>query len=212
MQKIMFNERYGLQSAVLEGRKTQTRREPFYSAESVCCEFNRQGKLECVTYDDEKEYPIHTSRYAKGEIVAVAQSYSDIFDESYNDYFNDIYSNFRNAYVTKSKGWNNKMFVKAELMPHHIKITNIRCERLQDISDEDCVREGIEPYYPYGKNDPVLIYRIFAHEPTHNKTRIDACYRREPQIVFSYLISKLNGKKFWESNPYVIVYEFELIN
>lgn len=42
MNKIMFNERYGLQSAVFEGRKTQTRREPFYSAESVCCEFNRQ--------------------------------------------------------------------------------------------------------------------------------------------------------------------------
>ena len=29
-------------------------------------------------------------------------------------------------------------------MPHQIKITNIRIERLQDISDEDCIKEGIQ--------------------------------------------------------------------
>ena len=40
-------------------------------------------------------------------------------------------------------GYTNKMFVKSDLMPHHIKITNIRMEQLQDISEEDCLKEGI---------------------------------------------------------------------
>ena len=173
MQKIMFNERYGLQSAVFDGRKTQTRREPFY-AESVCCEFNRQGKLECFNYDDVREYTIHTSRYAKGEIVAIAERYNDSMQDGSISSFD--------------KGWKNKMFVKAELMPHHIKITNIRCERLQDISDDDCIKEGVEKFDEY----------------------VEECFMA-PRQAFSCLIQKLNGKKFFDSNPYVIVYEFEKI-
>lgn len=43
--------------------------------------------------------------------------------------------------------WSNKMFVKAELMPHQIRITGIKCERLYDISEADCLREGIR-YLP----------------------------------------------------------------
>lgn len=147
----MFNEEYGLHKAVLEGRKTQTRRELFDYAESVCCEFNRHGKLECFTYDDEREYLIHTSRYAKGEIVAIAERYNDSMQDGSISSFD--------------KGWKNKMFVKADLMPHHIKITNIRCERLHNISDKDIIDEG--------------------------------CTEQE---------------SFRESNPYVVVYDFELID
>lgn len=35
------------------------------------------------------------------------------------------------------------MFVKAEYMPHQIRITGIHCERLQDISDTECLEEGV---------------------------------------------------------------------
>ena len=178
----MFNERYGLQSAVFEGRKTQTRREPFYSDESVCCEFNRQGRLECFTYDDESEYPIHTSRYAKGEIVAIAQSYRGIAEEMKDAICAEELGKFYVKPFIYTKGWNNKMFVRADLMPHHIRITNIRCERLQDISESDCIKEG-----------------VFYSAST-------------PKGAFRNLICKLNGKKFWDSNPYVIVYEFEYID
>lgn len=178
----MFNERYGMQSAVYEKIKIHTRREPFYSDESVCCEFNQQGRLECFTYDGEKEYTIHTSRFAIGEIVAVAQSYSEIADEMKDAIGVEELGRFYVKPFVDTKGWNNKMFVRADLMPHHIKITDIRCERLQDISDKDCIREG------------VFSLKMSARE------------------TFCYLIGKLNGKKFWDSNPYVIVYEFELVD
>lgn len=64
-----------------------------------------------------------------GEVVAIAQRYNDI--------------PFTNEMAGLSIGWLNKMFVKSSLMPHQIKITNIRCERLQYISTDDCMREGI---------------------------------------------------------------------
>jgi hypothetical protein len=53
--------------------------------------------------------------------------------------------------MRKSKtGYCNKMFtVKGlhEHMPHFIEITGVRCGRIQDISDEDCIEEGIYKDY-----------------------------------------------------------------
>lgn len=199
MQKIMFNEIYGLQKAVYEKIKTHTRREPFFSDVEIETHFDIEtGKFFVIEKDTRKL--IHTSRYALDEIVAIAQSYSSIFDEAYDDYFNDKYYYFRNVNLTETKGWKNKMFVKAEYMPRHIRITNIRCERLQEISDDDCLKEGIIEDLKgvqYSFSAPLFC----GNYPFDN-----------PRGAFSVLINKLNGKGFWQSNPYVIVYEFELID
>lgn len=176
----MFNERYGLQSAVFEGRKTQTRREPFScdkKIDLIVSPFN--GHL--YAYEHCSGEYVHISRYAVGEIVSIAERYSDSMQDGSISSFD--------------KGWKNKMFVKAELMPHHIKITNIRCERLQDISKEDCLKEGVflsaKGYYYIGNCETKFYYA---------------------EQSFKYIIGKLNGKKFWDTNPYVIVYEFEKID
>ena len=195
----MFNERYGLQSAVFEGRKTQTRREPFYSDGSVCCEFNRQGRLECFTYDDESEYLIHTSRYAKGEIVAVAQRYSEIADEMKDAICVEELGRFYVKPFIDTKGWNNKMFVRADLMPHHIKITDIRCERLQDISESDCIKEGV---LGSAKNSFYIV--------DYKTTKVFRFYTAKE--CFLYLLNLVSKKEHRNINPYVIVYEFELVD
>jgi hypothetical protein len=193
MQKIMFNERYGLQSAVFEGRKTQTRREPFYSDDEVGCTINKKCRLEC--YNDYNGIPKHTSRYAIGEIVAIAQRYDEVQNGQISSF---------------EKGWKNKMFVKAELMPHHIKITNIRCEMLQDISARDCISEGIKCYYE-PKND-------WFNRPNKKQSSFSFLDKSKENFfcsakeAFCGLIGKLNGKKFWDTNPYVIVYDFELVD
>lgn len=93
------------------------------------------------------------------------------------------------------------MFVKAEYMPHRIRITGIKCERLQDISDEDCIKEGVrvcsqELEYPY--------YFIDAK-------RFMICDYKSPREAFAALIDKVSGRGTWESNPWVVVYEFELV-
>lgn len=184
MKKIMFNERYGLQSAVFEGRKTQTRRELFYCNKEIGCVLNKNGKLEC--YTDYNGNPIHTSRFAIGEVVAIAERYNDSMQ-------NGSISSF-------DKGWKNKMFVKAELMPHHIKITDIRCERLQDINESDCIKEGVR-YYS-------IVNRFVIWDYDKSK---DFLFDTAKEC-FLYLLNLVGKKEHRTINPYVIVYEFEQID
>ena len=92
------------------------------------------------------------------------------------------------------------MFVKADLMPHRIRITEVRVQRLQDISDEDCLNEGVI----YDKLTTVAPYGFYVKEG------IRKCYRT-PQDAFWELINRVSGKGTWERNPYVLAYTFELV-
>ena len=219
MKKIMFNDKYSLTQAVLDGRKAMTRR---------VCKYDRPNEtydivfpvFEPNDYDNDGNIvsPLNYAfgwkndkgdftgwnipKYKVGEVVAIAQSYESLGmnPEIALDDKDGI------GFYTKTKfapGWKNKMFVRADLMPHHIRITNIKIERLQDISDKDCLKEGIykgqcgsadthfmDAYYYKGDIQPYCT----------------------PREAFAALIDKVSGKGTWASNPYVFVYEFELID
>lgn len=139
------------------------------------------------------DYALSSSRYKVGEVVAVAQKYKDIALDMPVELA---------AELIKQPGWKNKMFVKADLIPHRIRITNIRIERLQDISDEDCIAEGIYPkangrWYCYD----VVIRMGVSYDPYP-----------DPREAYAALIDKISGKGTWESNPWVFVYDFEQID
>ena len=201
----MFNDHFGLTQAVLEGRKTQTRRiiktQPPYENfdiafpvfEEECWNDNPLYGAFCwVNKDNPKE---HTEwikpSFKEGEVIAVAQKYKDVF-ESQQDETLELLDLFLN------QGWDNKMFVRADLMPHQIRITNVRIERLQDISDDDCLKEGIRKVV--NENGTDVQYYV-AHA---------ACFET-PREAFAHLINKVGKKDTWERNPYVWVYDFELI-
>jgi hypothetical protein len=192
MKKIMFNDQYGLTQAVLDGRKTQTRRiayeKPFKHIRSCgfCTEGKDKGKL---AINDGNEI-VAKSTYKIGEVVAVAQRYYDI------PFANDIFIR------AVSIGWSNKMFVKSDLMPHHIKITNIRCERLQDISTDDCMKEGIFCSHIDGFDD------AYTYDATFDRF-VKKWWYRTPIEAYKMLISKLH--LHWDSNPFVFVYDFKLV-
>lgn len=130
----MFNDKYGLTQAVLEGRKTQTRRT-----------FLKPGE-DPLLHGITPEYLISVrSRYSLGETIAIAQKYEDLRKD--DEFYRLCGKNGMPLECIKyEKGCHNKMFVRADLMPHHIRITNIRVERLQDISEEDCMAEGIRRF------------------------------------------------------------------
>lgn len=198
MKKIMFNDKYGLTQAVLDGRKTHTRR-------VVMPEFLEGilGKSFSFTEEGKSEL-LRLSKYKIGEEIAIAQSYRTLANEKGKEgefLFKKYYPKF--GLWSNRPGWNNKMFVEAGLMLHRIKITNIRVERLQDITDEDCVKEGVMHY------DDVFGTGYMIADPYNNNYRRH-CYTT-PRKAFAGLIDKTCGKGTWESNPWVFVYEFELI-
>lgn len=194
MQKIMFNDKYGLTQAVLDGRKTQTRRiahAGYIKFPNTCIGLkgNNRNKL----YLKNGKNIVARSRYKIGEEVAIAQAYRVAA-------CNVDYSDKKIEEVDCSKGWKNKMFVKADLMPHRIRIVNIRAERLQEISDEDCFAEGVVQQHGEGANG-----EIFSYIPYEKPLYIT------PREAYAALIDKISGKGTWASNPYIFVYEFELI-
>ena len=214
MQKIMFNDKYGLTQAVLEGRKTQTRRmlnptmffQRLETYEGWSNEDISAWKRSCNrrfyeaqgdTLKQMLDYALSSSRYKVGETIAIAQSYKDIHSEILRE-VGDL--DLKNEFL-QSKGYTNKMFVRAEKMPHAIRITNVRVERLQDISDEDCLKEGIWRDDNVGLEGTTYWYHGLANSSF-----------RTPQEAYASLIDSISGKGTWASNPYVFVYDFELIN
>lgn len=84
-------------------------------------------------------------------------------------------------------------------MPYKVRITGVRVERLQDISDEDCLREGVR-YSP--EIDKYYFERVDKEQ---------GFYFNSPREAFAALIDKVSGKGTWNSNPFVVVYKFELV-
>lgn len=194
MQKIMFNDKYGLTDAVLRGNKTMTRRiitnqSLLYSLDEM--EYMRSGVL--------SEEDLKGNSMRINDVVAVAQAYQNIPVDCLP---HGVFS--MEAYA-EQKGWSNKMFVEAKLMPHQIRITDITVERLQDISDEDCLKEGV--YY----DKEMEGYRVKNLSITTNTQGIRQFYWNTPRGCFAALIDKVSGKGTWEKNPWVFAYEFELI-
>ena len=198
MKKIMFNDKYGLTQAVLEGRKTMTRR------------IIQDDVVE--RYSDPWDLMGNCARYHFGEVVAIAQSYNDVNSGGYP--VDSRYDPFRTAYYSvgcvkeSNGGWNNKMFVKADLMPHHIKITNVHVERLQDCSDDDILKEGVfqisAPIYRH--------YNGIGYTFKGWTERGVECSSDTPKGAFKALIDKACGRGTFESNPYVFAYSFMLLD
>ena len=95
---------------------------------------------------------------------------------------------------------------------HHIKITDVRVERLQDISDEDCLCEGIKFRYVNMNFGNSLTREDYYYEYLDRYGEKDYYGTDSPKKTFSMLIDKVSGKGTWESNPWVVAYDFELVD
>lgn len=197
MRKIMFNDHCGLTQAVLDGRKTMTRR------------IVPQSVVDYYAEEAEDPTMIDAARFEIGEVVAIAQAYKNLDYSFYSYALNPSHTcGILKRHAEQQKGWNNKMFVSAKFMPHHIQITDIKVERLQDISEEDCLREGIDQCDLCDICYEVVKKRI---EGKYNFKDCGYCFRT-PRKAFASLIDKISGKGTWERNPWVFAYEFELID
>lgn len=81
-----------------------------------------------------------------------------------------------------------------------LQITNIRIERLQDISESDAIHEGIAQF---SKDNTVYKYGLDGW-PWQEM-------QRKPSLGFSVLWKSINGSESWDANPWVWVIEFKQI-
>ena len=183
MKKIMFNDKFGLTKTALEGRKTQTRRIMSHCIATIMRESKKflvsSHRTEDEIANDLAEFGSIRSSYKVGEVIAIAQSYKDCAKSGMQD----------------TPGWKNKMFGRADLMTHHIEIERIRIEKLRDISEEDCIKEGI--YQISEGRDKVDGLKLLGYDPL---------------TVYAELIDKIGGRDTWATNPFVFVYDFKLID
>lgn len=104
--------------------------------------------------------------------------------------------------------WRPSLFMPRSACRLRLEITNIKVERLQDISKADAIAEGIESW----------VENRIASKPTRYKCYVDldspkdpATYCGNPIDSFQSLWFKINGKESWDANPWLWVIEFKPI-
>jgi hypothetical protein len=77
-----------------------------------------------------------------------------------------------------------------------LEILSITVEKLQDISEEDAIREGIEPQ------------PAFENIPQWKDYTNNGCTTGWPCVSFASLWQSINGKESWDANPFCWVINF----
>ena len=127
------------------------------------------------------------------EIEEIKQGLQDI--KNFASYKADGYGNPCDG------GWTSPMFMPRWASRILLEITDIRVERLNDISDEDAVKEGLRILPASGR------YVVSPGDQYFGSASHDAVE------VFSWLWDSINAKKGypWSSNPWVWVVEFKVV-
>ena len=202
-------------NAILDGRKTQTRRaikpQPEQPSEGSYFDAYNGGPQWNWWSPDHKQYlsQIIKCPYGKpSDRLWVRETFqgplvsNELAEELYEDnskFQNPEYFEYRAdggptpVYVdsdgNERHGWKPSIFMPRWASRLLLEITDVRVERLQDISEEDARAEGVTPEY-LGHNDP----EGDAWE----------CRRK-----FNDLWQSINGPDSWSANPWGWVVEFK---
>lgn len=151
-----------------------------------------------------------THRYGVGDILALAQSYNDVINHLFlkghpHDAFlyrmglvNRIGQHV-NEVIANSEGFTNSLLVRADLMPYRVCITDVRTERLHDITERDLFAEGVQ-------------CQMDAEHQTLRYTFGDGKTYPTARETFVALIDYLFGRDVWNENPKTFVYTFHVIS
>ncbi len=207
---ILFNTE--MVQAILDGRKTQTRRIIKSRHESgrfaICKNIDGQVEQICsLGWDEENvEKDIICPYGHPGDALWVRETWQITdFLHPEDENYGYIYKASENGRAWENNDdewkWKPSIHMPKEACRLFLKIKDIRLERLQDISEEDAIAEGVEKIADYGNTG----YKLYT-EPDAAYSDIDAVYS------FESLWQSLNGPDSWEANPWVWVISFKCID
>lgn len=208
MKKFLFDDKRGLTWLTLKGIKTRTSRlangveDNFVRPVGLIQEGHFKGYMEYIYGDG--AHGVMRPPYMVGEIVAVAESYKRL---GYDPMFCPP---GHEDGLGSEEGWSNKLFVKADLMKNFVEITDVRFERLQDITDDDIMREGIVHAPVSAKDLKTGEIGDFAYFVI-TKKEVKHIIHTNARDAFAGLINVISGKGTWESNPWVWVFDYKKV-
>jgi len=178
--------------AIIDGRKTVTRR--------VCkCPVSLIEELKevdgfawfgnCGVWKSEMPYQV-------GDTLWVRETWCNIEDDIHYkaDYIYRADGLYENDYWLK---WRPSIHLPRKAARLFLRVTDVRAERLQDITNEDAIKEGVGFYTPRFETD----IATSASESTTARTK------------FCSLWDSLNARRGygWDANPWVFRVGFEKI-
>lgn len=181
--------------AILAGRKTQTRRivKPQPSSGIRKSVFVKSG------LEDGHGREIKP-RYQPSDILWVRETWATVSSgiiEYKATYIEPYTGSTEIDHIGKKITWRPSIFMPREAARIFLKVTNVRVERLHEITEDDARAEGVKPIRSalgqiYVQDDHSIGYRL----------------------AFEELWNEINAKRGygWDTNPWVWVIEFEKIN
>jgi len=211
--------------AILSGTKTQTRRllpewcNDFGSVEIVkdpelcdqkALEWNELKEKQChglyACFDKGEEHL--KCKYAVGDIIYVRETFIENKGQLPTDlgfvYKADLgVEELEYSKELKVK-WKPSLFMPKNAARIFLEITDIRAERLNDISEDDAIAEGIGRWTEERMTSKPIRYQIYQSEKGD-----DSMYFSNPIDSYENLWESINGKGSWENNPFVWVITFK---
>lgn len=195
IKPILFNTE--MVRAILDGRKTCTRRivRPPYFVDGDENDKRSLITLRTATknsslYRQIGQMPYPDAPYRMCDILYVRETWCKGLERYiYRADYSDTEKFYRNGKEIEMK-WHPSRHMPKEAARIWLKVTDVRVERLQDITSEQIYREGVEVEYPHVLNGEEKIY---AFSNLWNSTI------KKPDI----------DRYGWDASPYVWVIEFE---
>lgn len=216
---ILFNTE--MVQAILEGRKTCTRR--ILAEKELLDEkwgldrepYSKNGKwyFDKQTRVDDSVTEELKPRYKVGDILYVRETWCDTTKDLKDDsdlevgecrYIFKVDDNGHRQPIVEIdvKRWRPSIHMPKEAARIFLEVIDVRAERLQDITEEQAINEGIRKYTKDGE-----LYKYAASEGQYKWSYMP----RNPIEPFKKLWdSCYNWPKCWRYNPWVWVIEFKV--
>jgi hypothetical protein len=173
--------------AILEGRKTQTRR-PIKDTGLYAIDSKHH-----LNTEKEKKALINTkSPYKIGDILYVRETWQDLINNTGDGLDNYYRADYDEEHQENLKPWKPSIHMPKEAARLFLKVIGVRVEIVNEISESDAVAEGI-----YGLSSKLNI-------PFNGQANT-------PKRVFKYLWDSIYNEKYpWSKKPFVFITDFEI--
>ena len=174
--------------------------------------FTKTQPKKNYTTEEFKRELIHNSKYQVGDILWVKETWTEscgmlenVFSGRKINYCADCKPDPYGIFsCDKSWGKKSPIYMPLKLARIFLEVTGVRVERVQDISVEDCIREGFEG--------------VVCGHPNSGQFGCTDCYNsgwlEHPTVNFAFYWDELNrqrdgGAYAWKNNPWVWAITFK---